>query len=546
LANKETLYVIFGEYTDRLVQYLHNHGCQALANHPQFRTMPVSVKTEKPDVTVEEEDAVKKPGILGTIRGIFSKSSSEKDDPEDVWSIPDDEDTEELTWNISSFAEDLPSAEAQEEPIPEPTLPVPTSREVVSQEHDFAANSEQYAPVPVTAVETGETAETLETAETESTGKPPAAFVEETVVEAEEKSRPILYATAARPEEEPVVSAEQEQDPVDTEEPAWNTNDSQTEERSEESPQEEENEQPRESPDELAEEDTGGSYQVAEIPEPKPRRTNPFFQAKKTEPPEKSNMYYMPHQLIAVWSPDGWCKSFTAFNLAALAAAKGFDTALVNYDLLCPELDIWFGVKQTGLTDRGCDDQNNMGVMTFEGFRPELMLRFLKMRAYGIQYLPAGNKLGNIGTPHGVPLEPLEQTLKAVYNRNTKGKPAITIVDAGRPFEDAPTLAALRQAAIVLIPTDGSPASAEIAKQQIEELHRLGYNPRFIEVLFATPGRKAVHICQERCSVAFDWNTYLVDRAAMKPQCLRVDGRRAWEVVLNQLTTSSGNVFRRL
>jgi hypothetical protein len=342
------------------------------------------------------------------------------------------------------------------------------------------------------------------------------------------------------------VSAEQEQDPGDTEEPAWDINDSQTEGQSEELPREEENEPPRESPAELVEVDTGRSYQVAEIPDPKPRRTNPFFQANKTELPEKSNMYYMPHQLIAVWSPDGWCKSFTAFNLAALAAAKGFDTALVNYDLLCPELDIWFGVKQTGLTDRGCDDQNNMGVMTFEGFRPELMLRFLKMRAYGIQYLPAGNKLGNIGTPHGVPLEPLEQTLKVVYNRNTKGKPAITIVDAGRPFEDAPTLAALRQAAIVLIPTDGSPASAAIARQQIEELRRLGYNPRFIEVLFATPGRKAVHVCQELCSVAFDWNTYLVDRAAMKPQCLRVDGRRAWEVLLNQLATNSGNVFRRL
>jgi hypothetical protein len=533
LANRETLYAVFGECTDRILQYLRNHGCQALANYPQFRTMPVSVQTEKPDVTVEDEDAAKKPGILGTIRGIFSKSSSEKDDPEAVWSIPDDEDAEELAWDISSFAEDLPSAEMHEEPIPEPTLPVQTRQEVVSQEQDAAANSEQYAPVPVTAVETEET---------EPTDKPPAAFVEETVVEAEEKSRPILYATVARLEEEPAVIAEQEQDPVDTEEPVWDTNDGQTEERSEELPREEENEQPRE----LAEVDTVESYPAAEIPDPKPRRTNPFFQANKTEPPEKSNMYYMPHQLIAVWSPEGWCKSFTALNLAALAAAKGFDTALVNYDLLCPELDIWFGVKQTGLTDRGCDDQNNMGVMTFEGFRPELMLRFLKMRAYGIQYLPAGNKLGNIGTPHGVPLEPLEQTLKVVYNRNTKGKPAITIVDAGRPFEDAPTLAALRQAAIVLIPTDGSPASAAIARQQIEELRRLGYNPRFIEVLFATPGRKAVHICQERCSVAFDWNTYLVDRAAMKPQCLRVDGRRAWEVVLNQLATSSGNVFRRL
>ncbi len=464
MANKETLSVVIGEYRARLVQYLHNHCCQSIA-------MPAPEKTGKLDIT----------GI---------------DDPDDVWSIPNDEDTEDLTWDISSFAGGMPSAEAQEETIPELTF----------HNQDVAANPEQYALVPVMAAETGEP---------ETTGRLLDAVIEEAN-----------------------KSAEQEQDPVDTEEPA----DRQTELPDEECPDE-----PAWGPMiELEKEDDTESYQVAEIPEPKPRRTNLFFQLKKTKPPEKSNIYYMPHQLVAVWSPDGWCKSFTAINLAALAAARGFDTALVNYDLLCPELDIWFGIKQTGLTDRGCDDQSNMGVMTFEGFRPELMLRFLKMRAYGIQYLPAGNKLGNIGTPHDIPLEPLEQTLKVVYNRNTKGKPAITIVDAGRPFEDAPTLAALRQAAIVLIPADGSPASAAIARQQIEELRRLGYNPRFIEVLLATPGRKTVHICQERCSVAFDWNTYLVDRAAMKPQCLRVDGRRAWEAVLNQLATRSGNVFRRL
>ena len=101
LANKGILYAVFGEYADRVVQHLNNHGHQA-------------AKTKKTNVTVEEEDAAKKPGIFGTIRMIFSKSSSEKDDPEDVWNIPDDEDTEELTWDISSLAEDLPSAEVQE------------------------------------------------------------------------------------------------------------------------------------------------------------------------------------------------------------------------------------------------------------------------------------------------------------------------------------------------------------------------------------------------------------------------------------------------
>jgi cellulose biosynthesis protein BcsQ len=260
--------------------------------------------------------------------------------------------------------------------------------------------------------------------------------------------------------------------------------------------------------------------------------------------PEKRDLCYLPHQLIAVWSPDGWAKSYTAFNLAALAAAKGFDTALVNYDLSCPELDTWFGVKQTGIGDF---EEHGAGVLTFgDGFKPELVARFLKKRAWGIRYLPAGNRLGNICTS-GLDTKDLEQTLKIVYQRNTGGKPAITIVDAGKSYEHASTMAALRQAAIVLIPTDGSPAIAEVTKQQIEELNRLDHSPRFIEVLFTTPGRKVVHICQERCSVAFDWNTFLIDRTAMKPQCLRVDGRRAWEGVLNQLApTGAGSILRRL
>ncbi len=155
------------------------------------------------------------------------------------------------------------------------------------------------------------------------------------------------------------------------------------------------------------------------------------------------------------------------------------------------------------------------------------------------------NKLGNICAPD-FDTEAMGQTLKIVYQRNTGGKPAVTIVDAGRSYEHASTMAALRQAAKVLIPTDGSPAIAEVTRQQIEELNRLGHSPRFIEVLFATPGSKATHICQERCSVAFDWMTYLIDCAVMKPQCLRVDGRRAWEGLLNQLATSGvGNVFQR-
>ena len=122
----------------------------------------------------------------------------------------------------------------------------------------------------------------------------------------------------------------------------------------------------------------------------------PFRAAKAA--PEKSNMLYLPHQLVAVWSPDGWAKSYTALNLAAVAAAKGFDTALINYDLSCPELDAWFGIKQTGLKEF---DEMGAGVMTFEdGFKPELAACCLRKRAWGIRYLPAGNRLGYIGVPN--------------------------------------------------------------------------------------------------------------------------------------------------
>jgi MinD-like ATPase involved in chromosome partitioning or flagellar assembly len=267
------------------------------------------------------------------------------------------------------------------------------------------------------------------------------------------------------------------------------------------------------------------------------------FRTRKTEP-EKGNICYMPHRLIAVWSPDGWAKSYTALNLAALAANKGFDTALINFDLLCPELDIWFGVRQTGI---GEFEGNSAGVMTFgDGYETKKMSSFLKKRSWGIQYLPAGNKLGNICAPD-FEMDAMEHALKIIYQRNTGSKPAITVVDAGRSYESVPTMAALRQAAIVLVPTDGSPVIAEIAKQQIEGLRRLGNSSRFIEVLFTTPGRKVTHICHERCSVMFDWNDYLIDRAAMKPACLRVDGRRAWDGVLNRLApTGSGNVSRRM
>jgi MinD-like ATPase involved in chromosome partitioning or flagellar assembly len=232
---------------------------------------------------------------------------------------------------------------------------------------------------------------------------------------------------------------------------------------------------------------------------------------------------YMPHMLVAVWSPTGFAKSFTALNLAAAAAAKGFDVALVNYDFQCPELDVYFGVKQTGLSD-----QAGMGVMTFgEDMRPELVDRFFQER-WGIKYLPAGTRLGQIGAPAIDPGK-LEIALRNVYYRNgTKGKPALTVVDAGRRYEYAPTLTALKLASVVLVPSGGSFSASTVANDQIDELRRLGYCPRFVE-LFLDSGKKAHGFCRERITVKFDFGEYI---ESMKPAANR---RKDWEAVLGRL-----------
>ncbi len=174
---------------------------------------------------------------------------------------------------------------------------------------------------------------------------------------------------------------------------------------------------------------------------------------------------YVAHQLIAVWSPTGYLLAFTALNMAALAASKGFDTALINYDLNCPDLDYWFGVRQTGL---GNFDDASAGVMTFDdSFRPELVARFMKERSFGVKYLPAGIKLGKIGAPE-IKDEDLEQILRHVCQRSSGRRPAITIVDAGGCWGNAWTLTALRLASVVLVPTDGTPGLCRMLNHKVK------------------------------------------------------------------------------
>ena len=72
----------------------------------------------------------------------------------------------------------------------------------------------------------------------------------------------------------------------------------------------------------------------------------------------------------------------------------------------------------------------------------------MKERAFGVKYLPAGNKLGKIGAPE-IKDEDLEQILRHVCRRNSGRRPAITIVDAGGCWGNAWTLTALRLASVV-------------------------------------------------------------------------------------------------
>jgi|GEM_PF-2987554 hypothetical protein len=50
----------------------------------------------------------------------------------------------------------------------------------------------------------------------------------------------------------------------------------------------------------------------------------------------------------------------------------------------------------------------------------------MKERAFGVKYLPAGNKLGKIGAPE-IKDEDLEQILRHVCRRSSGRRPAITI-----------------------------------------------------------------------------------------------------------------------
>lgn len=237
--------------------------------------------------------------------------------------------------------------------------------------------------------------------------------------------------------------------------------------------------------------------------------------------------------LITVWNPSGFFVSMTALNLAVAAATEGYDTALINYNFINPETDVWFGIKQTSAKDA---DYNDAGIMTFgEAISPELAVKMLKERAWGVKYLPAGNKLGNIGTPDygekGAQL--LENIITAIKAREAK-KPKVTIIEAGTWYEQPPAYAALKTCRVLFIPMSGSRQEGEIVKQQLAELKRVEVEPVTVELIFAPEEIKLpAQVCHKRVVVPDDRERYLKASATKKPYSLLTEGgQEIWRQAL--------------
>ncbi|QGP93363.1 hypothetical protein MGLY_27700 [Neomoorella glycerini] len=249
--------------------------------------------------------------------------------------------------------------------------------------------------------------------------------------------------------------------------------------------------------------------------------------------------------LITVWNPSGFFVSMTALNLAVAAAAEGYDAALINYNFTNTETDVWFGIKQTRAKDA---NYNDAGIMTFgEAISPELAVKMLKERAWGVKYLPAGNKLGNIGTPDygedGVHL--LENIIVAINAREAR-KPKVTIIEAGTWYEQPPVYAALKTCRVLFIPMSGSHQEGEIVRQQLAELKRVEVEPVTVELIFAPEEIKLpAQVCHERVVVPDDRERYLQASTIKKPYCLTTeDTKEFWRQVVNlisRLKAKKGN-----
>lgn len=199
----------------------------------------------------------------------------------------------------------------------------------------------------------------------------------------------------------------------------------------------------------------------------------------RASPPRKE---WLKEALVAVWSPSGCMVSFTALNLAVVAARMGYDVALLNFNLACPETDFWFGVRQTEPAKCRMEDA---GIMTFgPSMTPELAVKILEKRkkTWGVRYLPAGNKLRNIGTPDfsSEHVQLFQEMITAAHLREAEG-PKLTVVEAGSWFEQPPVIAALSTCPVVVVPLAGGEHEKAVLEMHLEDLLRLEVKPEVIE-----------------------------------------------------------------
>ncbi|MGB9859486.1 MAG: hypothetical protein ACPLQP_06085 [Moorellaceae bacterium] len=226
-------------------------------------------------------------------------------------------------------------------------------------------------------------------------------------------------------------------------------------------------------------------------------------------------------RLVTVWNPTGYVKNFTALNVAAAAARVGYDVALVNYDFVCPELDLWFGVRQTGPSD--CRPQD-AGLATFgESLTAELALKILTEWDWGIKYLPAGSKLGYIGIPDfGENAGTLFREITEAVHRREARRPRLTVVNAGVNFEEPATFAALSICDVILLPLLGFKQEVEVTRQILEELRRVDVKAPVLEVIFTERPRlkSEWRIGGEQVALLLDSAGYREASRTGRPYCL--------------------------
>lgn len=215
------------------------------------------------------------------------------------------------------------------------------------------------------------------------------------------------------------------------------------------------------------------------------------------------NRFGQVNWVIVVWSPAGTFKAVTALNLAVSGVKLGMKTALINFDLVFPELDAWFGVSQTSMNG---GREKDAGIMSFgENLKPELLSNLIRQIKWGIDYLPGGNKLGHIGVPNfgNDPVTLFKDVISVV-----KEKHNLTVIDGGRDIQLPMTYAALCEADTIIIPVINAYEGITI-EQQYKEIQRVGINNPAIELLMVPEGLpKPRQICQKRIELHLDLQSW--------------------------------------